>query len=581
MVNTRTGGGVDLPARIRRRRAAINSESQMNPPNPPPPGMEAFLTAQTQLLQQMAAAMANMQAQLNNDHQHQHQPPPRDRHREFMSHKPPTFSSSPDPLQADDWLKSVEKMLNISQCMDREKVLYASGRLTGPAADWWDAYCAAHAAADTITWAEFSTNFRSYHIPAGLMKIKRKEFLSLRQGGMSVSEYRDKFIQLSRYAPEEVVDDEKKQELFLEGLIGPLQYQLMTHSFPSFQKLLDKAIALEHKRVQLGEMKRKAVTQGQSGSSSRPRYTQPQSTPVRPGGGQQSYQRHIQQSQPATPQTPHTRQATPASTQPKAATPATPAARTCFKCGEAGHYANACPKKVAYTTPARGSNPNKQSQAPSSNRDPRGYNIARVNQISAEPATDDSNTVIGTFLINFMPASILFDSGASHSFISARYVNSHSLPLIIIHKPMVVITPNGPYEATFMSHKIDITIMGRQFWAMPIMLEESSIDLILGMNWLTRWDAVIHCARRTIELTSPDGDRFEVAVTLSSSTKPAIYQLGGKFEGNHIRVVREFPDVFPEELPGMPPDRDVEFVIDLLPGTAPISKRPYRMSVEE
>jgi hypothetical protein len=54
-----------------------------------------------------------------------------------------------------------------------------------------------------------------------------------------------------------------------------------------------------------------------------------------------------------------------------------------------------------------------------------------------------------------------------------------------------------------------------------------------------------------------------------------------KFVGDHIKIVREFLDVFPEELPGMPPDREVEFVIDLLPETAPISKRPYRMSVEE
>jgi hypothetical protein len=74
-----------------------------------------------------------------------------------MSHKPPTFASSPDPLDADDWLKSIEKMLNIAQCSDREKVLYASGRLTGPAVDWWDSYTTAHDAADTITWAEFST----------------------------------------------------------------------------------------------------------------------------------------------------------------------------------------------------------------------------------------------------------------------------------------------------------------------------------------------------------------------------------------------------------------------------------------
>jgi hypothetical protein len=151
-----------------------------------------------------------------------------------MSHKPPTFASSPDPLHAEHWLKSVEKMLNIAQCSDREKVLYASGRLAGPAADWWDSYIAAHEAADTINWAEFTTQFRHYHIPAGLMKIKKKEFLSIKQGNMSVSEYHDRFIQLSRYAPDEVADDERKQEHFIERLNGPLQYALVAHTFPSF-----------------------------------------------------------------------------------------------------------------------------------------------------------------------------------------------------------------------------------------------------------------------------------------------------------------------------------------------------------
>ena len=120
-----------------------------------------------------------------------------------MSYKPPTFSSSLDPLHADDWLKSVKKMLNIAQCTNREKVLYALGRLTGPAADWWDSYSVAHAVANTITWVEFSTQFQNYHIFAGLMKIKKKEFLSLKQGNMLVSEYRDKFIQGSFYLVKE------------------------------------------------------------------------------------------------------------------------------------------------------------------------------------------------------------------------------------------------------------------------------------------------------------------------------------------------------------------------------------------
>jgi hypothetical protein len=90
-------------------------------------------------------------------------------------------------------------------------------------------------------------SFRGHHIPAWLMRLK-KEFLSLKKGGMSVTEYWDRFIKLSRYALEEVADDPKKQEHFMAGLAGLLRYQLMSNTFPSFQHLLDKAITLESMR---------------------------------------------------------------------------------------------------------------------------------------------------------------------------------------------------------------------------------------------------------------------------------------------------------------------------------------------
>jgi hypothetical protein len=96
-----------------------------------------------------------------------------------MNHHPPSYSQLVDPLDADDWLKTINKKLNITQCNDREKVLYASGCLEGVAADWWDAYTVAHAAADTITWQEFQEAFRTHHIPSGIIKLKQKEFLAL------------------------------------------------------------------------------------------------------------------------------------------------------------------------------------------------------------------------------------------------------------------------------------------------------------------------------------------------------------------------------------------------------------------
>jgi predicted aspartyl protease len=185
------------------------------------------------------------------------------------------------------------------------------------------------------------------------------------------------------------------------------------------------------------------------------------------------------------------------------------------------------------------------------------------------------------FYINSIPATILFDSGATHSFISARYANTNELPLQNMQNPLIVITPKGPVEANYMTNRLTLAIMGREFWATPIVLEESSIDLILGMSWLRKVKAVIHCIRGTVELTSSKRERFEVEITITASTRPAIFLVDGKFVGSNIRVVRDFPDFFPKELPGMPPDREVEFVIDLLPGMTPISERPYRMSVEE
>jgi hypothetical protein len=189
------------------------------------------------------------------------------KHRGFMSHRPSVFTHAADSLDVDDWLKTVGKMLTTAQCDDREKVLFAARRLQGSAGAWWDAYTTAQATPNSITWQEFTESFRNHHIPAGLMRLKKKEFLSLQHGGMSVIEYRDRFIELSRYAPEEVADDPKKQERFMEGLTGPLQYQLTSHTFPSFQHLLDKAITLEAMHIELGNLKRKATTSVQFGAA--------------------------------------------------------------------------------------------------------------------------------------------------------------------------------------------------------------------------------------------------------------------------------------------------------------------------
>ncbi|WVZ80215.1 hypothetical protein U9M48_027708 [Paspalum notatum var. saurae] len=99
-----------------------------------------------------------------------------------MKGHPPTFSHSADPLQADDWLRAVARQLDIVHCNDQERVLYAAGQLRGAALDWWESY--RQQDRECFTWAQFCERFRRHHVPADIMKMKKKEFLSLKQGNI-------------------------------------------------------------------------------------------------------------------------------------------------------------------------------------------------------------------------------------------------------------------------------------------------------------------------------------------------------------------------------------------------------------
>jgi hypothetical protein len=150
-------------------------------------------------------------------------------------------------MDEEDWLKVVEKKLVIAQCTDHEKVLFAAHQLYGTAANWWETYYNAHVNVDTITWNEFKACFRTHYVPSGTMKLKKKEFIDLKQGGMTVNEYLNSFIQLSRYAPDDINMEEKKQDMFLNGLNDDIQLQLLNTDYANFQHMLDKAIVIENR----------------------------------------------------------------------------------------------------------------------------------------------------------------------------------------------------------------------------------------------------------------------------------------------------------------------------------------------
>jgi hypothetical protein len=180
-------------------------------------------------------------------------------------------------MDAENWLKGVEKKLGIAQCTDREKVLFSTHQLYGTAANRWETYCNSHANVGTITWNEFKAHFYTHYVPRGTMKLKRKEFADLKPGCMTVNEYQNSFIQLSRYAPDDINMDEKKQDMFLSGLNDDIQFQLLNTDYADFQHMVDKVIVIENKIKEMEkDGKRKGSFSGQSfWSNVRPRFTQP------------------------------------------------------------------------------------------------------------------------------------------------------------------------------------------------------------------------------------------------------------------------------------------------------------------
>jgi hypothetical protein len=286
-------------------------------------------------------------------------------------------------MDAEDWLKGVEKKLVIAQCTDREKVLFAAHQLYGTATNWWETYYNAHVNVDTITWNEFKARFRTHYVPRGTMKLK-KEFTDLKQGDMTVNEYLNSFIQLSRYAPDDINTDEKKHDMFLNGLNDDIQFQLLNTDYAGFQHMVDKVIVIENKIKEMEKDDRRKVSfsRQSSGSNVRPRLSQPNlffkspqmnrlPMPVQVSRPQFSTQRLNFQAQRLSfqMQRPHQQPPRPNGQQPfrqsmqqgpcsKAPTThgaPTQESRTggaCFKCGLTGHFAWQCPTRS--TTPGAG-----------------------------------------------------------------------------------------------------------------------------------------------------------------------------------------------------------------------------------
>jgi hypothetical protein len=203
--------------------------------------------------------------------------------------------------------------------------------------------------------------------------------------------------------------------------------------------------------------------------------------------------------------------------------------------------------------------------------------IGRANFISLEEISLGEDVLAGTFFLYEHPIIILFDSGASHDFLSLACAQKAGVTLYASQVPYSISTSRGRVDANHMAHKIPLERTGRVFSTTLIILEGQGIDVILGMNWMKMHQAMLDISARLVHLDSPIYGKVSLHLPPVAHLQASVYAAITK-SLDEIHVVHEYPDVFLDDLPGMPPDRAIKFKIELQPGTAPVYKRPYPMT---
>ncbi|XP_051185352.2 uncharacterized protein [Lolium perenne] len=169
----------------------------------------------------------------------------RNRLGDFQKLKPPTFLGTSNPLEAEDWIIAMEKAFDAMDCTDNERVSFATFMLQSSAFEWWDAHRKSYEQGVQITWKLFKEDFYQKYFPESVKRIKEKEFLELKQGHKSVSDYEIEFSRLARFAPAFVQTDSSKARRFESGLRQPLKRRVEAFELNSFREVVNKAQLME------------------------------------------------------------------------------------------------------------------------------------------------------------------------------------------------------------------------------------------------------------------------------------------------------------------------------------------------
>ncbi|GJR98198.1 putative reverse transcriptase domain-containing protein [Tanacetum coccineum] len=550
---------------------------------------------------------------------------------EFLKCKPLDFKGTEGVVGLTRWFEKMESVFSISNCPATSQVKFATCTLQDDALTWWNSHVKTTTpeVAHAMPWAALKKMMTDKYCPKGEIKKIETEMWNLKVKGTDVVAYNRRFQQLalmcSRMFPEEV----DKIEKYIGGLPDMILGSVKASKSKTMQEVIEFTTELMEDKTHAyaerqAERKRKYDDLSQNNQTYQQNKRQNTGRAYAAGNGDRKpYEGtkprcpkcNFNHHGPCTPKCTNCRKlghlAKDCRSRPATANnnnrntnnnnnrnnnnPRAQGANTnaivCFECGAPGHFRNNCPQ---WRNKNQGN----------------GSGVARAYAVGVAGQNPDNNVVTGTFLLNNRCASILFDTGADRSFVSTQFSALINIaPTTLDHGYNVELADGRIIWVNTVLLGCTLNFLNHPFHVDLMPVEMGTYDVIIGMDWLTKYQAVIDCAKKIVRIPfgseilifHGDGSRNKRGTRLNiiSCTKAQKYVLQGchvflahitvketgdkskKKQLEEVPIVKNFPEVFPEDLPGLPPTRQVEFHIDLVPGAAPVARAPYRLAPSE